>query len=121
MTDYTFYDEETGEITSLLSSPIKPSPKNGKYMEGTFDSEKYRIINGSPVKKSDEEIESTEIKKAWIDFRIIRNGKLKDSDYTQLGDSPRNKQAWAKYRQTLRDLPKNISDPRNVTWPEPPV
>jgi len=30
------------------------------------------------------------------------------------------KQAWLDYRQALRDLPGNTTDPENPVWPTPP-
>ena len=45
---------------------------------------------------------------------------LKTSDWTQLSDSPINKTLWASYRDELRNLPQNFSDPDLVVWPTPP-
>lgn len=52
--------------------------------------------------------------------RIERNYLLTISDWTQVADAPVDKVMWAKYRQALRDLPKNIIDPENPKWPKPP-
>ena len=45
-------------------------------------------------------------------FRILRNRKLKNSDWTQSPDSPlseEKKKEWATYRQALRDLTKTVT------------
>jgi hypothetical protein len=45
-----------------------------------------------------------------FELRKIRNALLRDCDWTQFVDSPlsqEQKQAWANYRQQLRDLPTN--------------
>ena len=45
-------------------------------------------------------------------FRILRNRKLKNSDWTQANDSPLSdtkKAEWATYRQKLRDLTKTVT------------
>lgn len=45
-------------------------------------------------------------------FRILRNRKLKNSDWTQANDSPLSdvkKKEWATYRQALRDLTKTVT------------
>ena len=45
-------------------------------------------------------------------FRILRNRKLKNSDWTQANDSPlsdEKKKEWATYRQALRDLTKTVT------------
>lgn len=61
-------------------------------------------------------------------IRLIRNTLLRDSDWTQMGDSPLTaeiKADWATYRQQLRDLPEdqNIDEMESqseVVWPEQP-
>jgi hypothetical protein len=52
----------------------------------------------------------------WQVIRSQRNQMLKDTDWTQVEDSPVNKLAWATYRQALRDITEQ-TDPFNVTWP----
>lgn len=53
--------------------------------------------------------------------RAERNRKLADSDWTQLADSTADKDAWATYRQALRDVPAQAGFPNEVTWPELPT
>ena len=54
-------------------------------------------------------------------LRLLRNNKLAASDWTQGSDVPAEiKSAWATYRQQLRDLPANTSDPTKPTWPTKP-
>ena len=56
----------------------------------------------------------------WDIIRRTRNKLLEESDWTQLPDVPlATKEAWASYRQALRDI-TNRPDPFNVTWPTPP-
>ena len=54
------------------------------------------------------------------EIREIRNKRLSASDWTQLSDSPVDKQGWAIYRQSLRDVPNQLGFPANVTWPVKP-
>jgi hypothetical protein len=62
------------------------------------------------------------VKLAWLDFRNERSTLLKDCDYTQLPDyNGLDKAAWATYRQALRDIPQNQTDPSNITWPVSPT
>ena len=57
----------------------------------------------------------------WQGLRNMRNALLAQTDWTQLEDIPVGiKSSYQKYRQELRDLPANISEPRNVIWPEQP-
>ena len=61
---------------------------------------------------------------AWTALRTERNARLAASDYTQLQDahlSAEKKSAWADYRQALRDLPDEITDPTQVDWPLDPT
>ena len=59
----------------------------------------------------------------WMKLRSERDNLLLSSDFTQLGDiglSETKKTEWVNYRQSLRDLPANTSDPANPTWPTRP-
>ena len=52
--------------------------------------------------------------------RNERDNLLIESDWTQILDSPVDKEAWADYRQALRDIPQQEGFPENVLWPEKP-
>jgi len=54
------------------------------------------------------------------DIRNIRNTLLIESDWSQLNDSPVNKEQWAIYRQELRDITLQSNWPININWPEKP-
>jgi hypothetical protein len=56
----------------------------------------------------------------WETIRLDRNSLLNASDYTQIPDFPGDKEAWATYRQELRDVPQEFSDPKDVVWPTKP-
>ena len=58
---------------------------------------------------------------AWLDLRRHRDNLLASSDWTVLADTPTNTAAWKAYRQALRDLPANTTDPFNPVWPTPPA
>jgi len=57
-------------------------------------------------------------------LRKTRNKLLDQTDKYIVADYPHAtdeaKQAWIDYRQTLRDLPANTTDPENPIWPTPP-
>lgn len=58
----------------------------------------------------------------WDAVRADRNAKLAGSDWTQLDDTPltnTEKQAWAVYRQALRDI-TDQADPFAIVWPAVP-
>jgi hypothetical protein len=52
--------------------------------------------------------------------RLRRNDMLTVSDWTQMPDSPVDRQAWAAYRQALRDVTGQDGFPHNIIWPIPP-
>jgi len=52
--------------------------------------------------------------------RAERNRLLAECDWTQLGDAPADKQAWAKYRKELRDITKQSKFPESIQWPVAP-
>jgi hypothetical protein len=54
-------------------------------------------------------------------IRLRRNELLKESDWTQVVDSPTDKAVWATYRQSLRDITKQSSFPSEVQWPIEPT
>jgi len=56
-------------------------------------------------------------------LKMIRDKRgflLVASDWTQLVDAPVDREAWATYRQALRDMPTTVVDADNVVWPEHP-
>jgi len=60
---------------------------------------------------------------AWNYIRDIRNKMLADSDWTQLPDnalSENEKNDWASYRNSLRNITDNFNSPQAVVWPIKP-
>lgn len=134
---FTVYKKATGEITSKYfcsSSIIHLQVQEGEdWLDGDFDSDIYYINNKIPINKPPRPSEYHEFDyttKQWVDprtaetewplVRAKRNQLLAQSDWTQLPDVPiATKEAWAVYRQALRDVTLQ-SDPFNITWPVPP-
>lgn len=54
------------------------------------------------------------------EVRNQRNQLLKDCDWTQVPDAPVDKQAWAAYRQQLRDITLQPGFQYDILWPEEP-
>ena len=60
---------------------------------------------------------------SWKAVRAERDRLLADCDWTQVADAPltaTEKEAWAVYRQALRDIPQTQDDPDDIVWPERP-
>lgn len=59
----------------------------------------------------------------WVEIRAERDQKLRGSDWTHISDTPltvAKKEEWAIYRQSLRDISKDVPDPNDVIWPVEP-
>jgi hypothetical protein len=59
-----------------------------------------------------------------LDVRREIAQRLRDSDWTQLADSPLSPAAqpvWTAYRAALRAIPQQAQFPDNVTWPVAPA
>ena len=57
-----------------------------------------------------------------LDLEVLReerNRRLAETDYLALSDATLSEDMRT-YRQALRDLPANTSDPANPTWPVKP-
>jgi len=52
--------------------------------------------------------------------RTERNRLIAECDWTQVADSPVDKEVWATYRQLLRDIPSQSGFPWDITWPVEP-
>ena len=87
--------------------------------------EKY--VDGQLVEMtSEEQTEIETMQKAydptveqWHDLRVQRNALLKATDHYALADNTLT-ESMKKYRQDLRDLPANTSDPSNPSFPTKP-
>ena len=56
-------------------------------------------------------------------MRLLRDGLLTGSDWTQMPDSPltdSKKQEWATYRQALRDFPASWTPADTANFPDQP-
>ena len=51
------------------------------------------------------------------EVRTQRDALLAETDWTQVADAPVDAQAYADYRQALRDVPQQSGFPAEVVWP----
>ena len=56
----------------------------------------------------------------WEQIKLWRNSELDRTDWTMHTDAPTDKIAWAKYRQSLRDLPAQNVDADEAKFPNAP-
>lgn len=126
--NYTIYDVATGRFTGKYSSKRQGSIDNNVddgfgYVEGDYDIATKMVVDGVVVDLPTEILQAEANQAALTILRANRNELLAASDWTQSPDSPLSEaqqQSWRDYRQALRDLPENTTDPLNPTWPSKP-
>jgi hypothetical protein len=85
---------------------------------GAFDANGIQIeLNQALVDAAAAELVT---ENAWSDLRFKRNQLLAETDYLALSDASLSENMRT-YRQELRDLPANTSDPVNPSWPTKPT
>ena len=133
----TAYNVETGEILRAITASSREDLmlnvlEHESLIGGSFDPAYFYIKNEHPTllpEKPDWPCHFDYALEQWVwdesaswsKFKAERNRRLAASDWTQVPDAPVDQAAWATYRQQLRDLPSNTTDPRNPTWPTPPA
>jgi hypothetical protein len=56
----------------------------------------------------------------WEQIKLWRNAELSRTDWTMHTDAPTDKEAWATYRQALRDLPAQAGLAEEAVFPAQP-
>lgn len=77
----------------------------------------WKVVD--PVPEPEPEPEPTE-EEVRENLRSKRDQILTESDWTQLPDAPVDQEAWANYRQALRDVPQQSGFPDSFEWPTKP-
>ena len=99
---------------------IRRAYPNAKIIDdstGAFDANGNQItLDQSVVNAAAAELVT---ENAWNDLRTKRTKLLSETDYLALSDVTLSEDMQT-YRQALRDLPDNTSDPANPTWPTKP-
>jgi hypothetical protein len=133
---FVYYDTN-GRITLVTTSTRFNSSKNFVEVEEQstqnfsdfYVNSKKQLIE-KPEKPSDNCFFDYKTKN-WVEQDInveqlalsVKNKRdqlLRDSDWTQLPDSPVDREAWGFYRQKLRDIPTADGFPTKVNWPNSP-
>tara|TARA_R100000781_G_scaffold74697_2_gene46509 strand:+ start:5156 stop:5551 length:396 start_codon:yes stop_codon:yes gene_type:complete len=120
---YWYFKNDTFQYTS---TNVKFSaPKDFVIIESEEEpdlTKTYALVDGKITVTGDAPTLTTEQRTEvqWAEVRAKRNKLLTESDWTQLGDVPKEtKELWESYRQELRDV-TNQADPYNIKWPVPP-
>ena len=122
MADFTIYKTNSGIIESSGSTNVSIDfinlENDQSIIEGIYEVEQYKIIDGSAVEQTVD---------FWGEVRLKRNFLLSESDWTQMQDSALTdikKLEWTSYRQSLRDLPDSNASALtidNIIFPNKPV
>ena len=98
----------SGVMAQVAAPSDTATVKYLKYLDGNFIFETQADIDAENM----------------IDFRIERNKRLAETDWSQANDSPLSaslKNNYQTYRQNLRDMPQTDGfDPLNPEWPTLP-
>jgi hypothetical protein len=135
--NYTIYFEATGQILrNVQTIDISIQLQSGEaYVEGFVDGTIYYIENNEPVAIPPSPSQYAIFDyttKQWVlnpnlaigEVAQKRSTLLYASDWTQIPNNPLStaqQEAWATYRQELRDIPSQSGYPYNVVWPVAPT
>lgn len=109
---YLIYEVETGEPRIEVSSMTLAEANLGEgeaYIElenEDIDTDRILVLSGQIVPKEKPAFDPVRF------ARHVRSGFLADTDWTQVTDNSLSgeiRQAWASYRQELRDFPAKIA------------
>lgn len=125
---YAFLNPD-GTIKQVFAKP-SPFMRLGEgermvnYNPPIVDDNLYAAVPSTPVPADTMDVTFTVQPRpdevVWPSIRAKRDALLVQSDWTQLPDVPLpTKEAWATYRQALRDITQQ-PDPHNIIWPTPP-
>lgn len=88
--------------------------------------EVWSLIHSGQAGEVEDISSAFQTEKAWQSLRWDRDSRLLQSDiYVTMdrwsGYTDQQKREWSDYRQALRDLPQNTTDPFNPVWPVKPT
>jgi hypothetical protein len=78
--------------------------------------EDNQVFTVEVADKTEEELTQDSLNIA-NEVRAKRNQLLIETDWTQVADAPVDKQAYAAYRQALRDITTQEGFPLDINWP----
>jgi len=119
----TFIRLDGSKVTAIVSASRQPEGYvevdasrmpiglASNFLSYEYDGQEFRHI---------EQTEEDRIALLGNQARQRRDRLLQASDWTQVPDAPVDKDAWATYRQALRDITKQSGFPLEVIWPNKP-
>ena len=117
---YVTYNITTGAISGWSNKSSTPASGYAEVQSDDYIDQLHWYYDAA----TDTFSGPTDAEQDALDMQALRSQRddlLAQSDWTQVADAPVDASAWATYRQALRDLPANTTDPRNPTWPTKPT
>ena len=116
---------DEGVLNYLNVDPVfeSPTPTTTRYQTAFKDGVEFKNNKWMwkwVVSEMDDEAKASLDATQAKSVREQRNKLIAECDWTQVADAPVDKQAWATYRQALRDVPTQAGFPWDVTWPDAP-
>jgi hypothetical protein len=105
---YRVEKREKPEYDHTQNLECKVIFQSGKWVQS------YKLTNASAAELAERTSQKAD------QVRYQRNELLADCDWTQVADAPVDKEAWATYRQALRDITEQNGFPFSVVWPLEP-
>ena len=112
---YQDKDKDGNDITVTFneSGHIHSEIDTGQHYHLKWDASKKVIV------KDDTSLQACQLAQEWKSVRNDRNRRLAETDYLALKDNTLST-AMKEYRNKLRSVPQDNSDPDNITWPTKP-
>ena len=110
--DYEIVETEV-DIQGFWQSGHITSTMDGTSYHLKWDSSEKEVVKDETAKTAWERAEE------WKRIRTQRNRLLSETDYLALKDNTLST-AMKEYRNKLRSVPQDNSDPYNITWPTKP-
>lgn len=108
-------------VDAVLEGPqAQPTRYQIAFRDGVTQDEQGRWFTKYSVSDMDADAIAALDAQQAVSQRAERTRLIAESDWTQLPDSPVDKQAWSVYRQALRDLPSQAGFPWDINWPQQP-
>ena len=123
--DGTFYENVQQDLSWIPSNvhAVQWSDSSGEieYNDGTPNQiiSELGIYSQAQTDYNNETQRVAAARDYWEELRTKRNQLLAETDYLALVDATLSTDMRT-YRQALRDLPANTSDPANPVWPTKP-
>ena len=110
------------ESTDDEGNPITISFNQSGHIVSDLEGTHYHLKwDGNKIIKDDDALTAYQTADKWKNVRADRNRRLEETDFMALSDtSPSMSNDMKLYRQKLRNIPQENSDPDNITWPTKP-